>query len=1155
MKSIEVKMKKLNKLFVILYVLLFTTNIFAHGTTSASHGNGINKLLVLPPAVATAATNITTSSFTLNWDAFPGATDYYVRLGTSSGGVEIAQGYMASNAISWNVGFRISPNTLYYFSIKAVGAIDFISDWSNEITVLTLPGAPTATAESDLTVNSFTANWNAPPDGATGYRLDVNTASDFTGTAVYNNQIAAGTLFSVVGLNANTTYFYRVRAYNNTGTSDNSGNEGVLTLTEAPTITGTTPGSSCGTGTVTLGATASAGTINWYAASTGGASLGTGTSFTTPSISSTTTYYVDATDNGVTTASRTAIIATVNTPVTYYQDADADGYGGFRTLQSCTGAPIGYTTVSGDCNDSDARVHPGAAEVIDGLDNDCNGVADDITPPAAPTATAATNIISTGFTANWNAVAGATSYLLTVGTTNGGSDIYNNINVGNVTLENLIGLSSDTPYWYSVKAVGVGGTSVASNVILVTTLPSTPASMPATNITDYSFDANWDAVPGVAAYRLKVGTSSDGIDIFDDIVGLVTTQTIDILDPNSTYYYSIKAIGGSEESPISAASDEVQVLTLPEAPTATDAINVTTNSFDANWDAVATGADNYRLSVGTTSGGTEILNDEIVNDITLSVVGLSANTTYYYSVKAENGSGYSEPSNEIIVTTLSPPVNNAPVLASIEGTVLSFTEGDVAIEITNTITVSDVDDTNIESATVQIIDNYQNGQDFISFTSQNGITGSWNSGDGTMSLTGNSTKANYQTALRVVKYSNSSNNPNTANRIVNFIINDGELNSNTISREINVMTLNSPPVLSELETSSLDYIIKQHMYPITGTIKVNDNDDAQMGSATISIIGNYHKGEDKLIFQNQNYINGIWDETTGKLFLIGAGSVLDYQNAFKGVMYLNSSLIPSTDERTVGLIFSDGQELSNSVRRTIKMPTVNIAPLIKSLELAAIPFAKNDAKTNVSDDVEVNDYDNEYLLSGEVNITGGYILGEDVLEQSKTSNLTGIYDWSNGKLIIKGQATIAEYQIYMKNVQYKNIQGNMSTKSTKTITFIVNDGLINSNLGTRQIKVDGVVTDISTFNNEIPLEYVLYSNYPNPFNPSTIIRYALPQEGYVSLIIYNSLGQEVYKLANEIQTAGYHEIVFNASKLSSGLYIYRIKAGEFIQSKKMILMK
>jgi hypothetical protein len=90
---------------------------------------------------------------------------------------------------------------------------------------------------------------------------------------------------------------------------------GSYTVSEAlctpPTITSTTPGSRCGEGSVTLEATSSAGTISWYDVETGGTPLGTGTSFTTPSISTTTTYYVDATDAGCTTPTRTSVLATV----------------------------------------------------------------------------------------------------------------------------------------------------------------------------------------------------------------------------------------------------------------------------------------------------------------------------------------------------------------------------------------------------------------------------------------------------------------------------------------------------------------------------------------------------------------------------------------------------------------------------------------------------------------------------------------------------------------------------------------------------------------------------------------------------------------------------------------------------------------------------
>lgn len=121
--------------------------------------------------------------------------------------------------------------------------------------------------------------------------------------------LGSGTSFTTPSIST-TTIFY-AEANNGCATST-SRTEVTATIKTIPTITGTTPGSNCGPGTVVLGATASAGTINWCADPTGGSSLGTGTSFTTPSISTTTPYYVDATNNGCTTTSRTAVIATID---------------------------------------------------------------------------------------------------------------------------------------------------------------------------------------------------------------------------------------------------------------------------------------------------------------------------------------------------------------------------------------------------------------------------------------------------------------------------------------------------------------------------------------------------------------------------------------------------------------------------------------------------------------------------------------------------------------------------------------------------------------------------------------------------------------------------------------------------------------------------
>ncbi|MCW9098342.1 MAG: T9SS type A sorting domain-containing protein, partial [Ignavibacteriaceae bacterium] len=85
--------------------------------------------------------------------------------------------------------------------------------------------------------------------------------------------------------------------------------------------------------------------------------------------------------------------------------------------------------------------------------------------------------------------------------------------------------------------------------------------------------------------------------------------------------------------------------------------------------------------------------------------------------------------------------------------------------------------------------------------------------------------------------------------------------------------------------------------------------------------------------------------------------------------------------------------------------------------------------------------------------------------------------------------------------------------------------------------------------------YVLYQNYPNPFNPTTTIRYELPQDGVVTIDIYDILGQKVKTILNEFKKADRYEVTFNSAGLASGVYIYRMKVNDFITSKKMVLVK
>ena len=109
----------------------------------------------------------------------------------------------------------------------------------------------------------------------------------------------------------------------------------------------------------------------------------------------------------------------------------------------------------------------------------------------------------------------------------------------------------------------------------------------------------------------------------------------------------------------------------------------------------------------------------------------------------------------------------------------------------------------------------------------------------------------------------------------------------------------------------------------------------------------------------------------------------------------------------------------------------------------------------------------------------------------------------------------------------------------------------------KQIDFDGTFEYSNEINVEveIPLQYALGQNYPNPFNPSTKISYSIPADGFVKLAVYNLLGEEVATIVNSFQKADRYEVNFDASGLSSGVYVYKIESSNYTASKKLLLMK
>ena len=196
-----------------------------------------------PPApVATAATNIGTTSLNANWNSSTGATDYWIDVSTASDFSSLVSGYNnkeATNVTTLNIT-SLNANTTYYYRVRASNG-NGTSTNSNVISVgtsgLTIPTAPVATAATNITINSFIANWSSS-SGATDYWLDVSSSSDFSNyVSGYSNKgVGNVTTTNVTSLNSNVTYYYRARASNVNGTSSNSNSISVTTLNNSTTV-------------------------------------------------------------------------------------------------------------------------------------------------------------------------------------------------------------------------------------------------------------------------------------------------------------------------------------------------------------------------------------------------------------------------------------------------------------------------------------------------------------------------------------------------------------------------------------------------------------------------------------------------------------------------------------------------------------------------------------------------------------------------------------------------------------------------------------------------------------------------------------------------------------------------------------------------------
>lgn len=191
------------------------------------------------------------------------------------------------------------------------------------------------------------------------------------------------------------------------------------------------------------------------------------------------------------------------------------------------------------------------------------------------------------------------------------------------------------------------------------------------------------------------------------------------------------------------------------------------------------------------------------------------------------------------------------------------------------------------------------------------------------------------------------------------------------------------------------------------------------------------------------------------------------------------------------------------------------------------------------------------------------IPGADLVT-GKWIHVVGVYNGSHAKVYLNGVLKDSHILTGNVNTGIVPMLGKSGTSGTPSYFKGSIDNVLVFNYGFTDDEVSGLYNNTKIPANiivgvestpEYPKEYSLSQNYPNPFNPSTTIKYDLPVVSKVSIKIFDLLGKEVASLVNEEKEAGYHQVLFDGKGLSSGTYFFRIQADNFVQTKKMILIK
>ena len=512
------------------------------------------------------------------------------------------------------------------------------------------------------------------------------------------------------------------------------------------------------------------------------------------------------------------------------------------------------------------------------------------------------------------------------------------------------------------------------------------------------------------------------------------------------------------------------------------------------------------LSVGAPNANITVTQSVVDGNIVLTLTGSATKAEYQAvidSITFKNTSDNPTTDTRTITVTVNDgaldsaaastsvtvvPVNDAPVLdldtgANGSGYTTAYTENGTPISIGGAVSIADPDSANLKGAVITLT-NAKSG-DVLAAADQFGIHATVTNGNGqiTVTLTGEASRADYESMIKSITYSSTSEDPDQTPRKITVTVSDGNpVNgaSNTSTTTINVTAVNDKPTVS---FGNIEYVENANPVSIATGLKIADVDNTTLSKAVITltdlksgdVIGSAHDtGNGTTDIGGITYtISGPDANGTLVITLEGTATKAQYQELIESIKFVATGENPTGGDRGVTITVTDSGlknggtslETSTVVDGKITVTPVNDAPTAVSNGTTGISFTEGDTGTTLAGKVTIGDVDNDNLQSGKVTLVGTQT-GDELSVGSPNANITVTSSVVDGNIVLTltGNATKAEYQALIDSITFKNTSDNPTTND-RSITVTVNDGALNSAASSTAVTVvpvnDAPVLDLN----------------------------------------------------------------------------------------------